>query len=429
MDDPQSYLIIAGGLTVLLAIITATITALTFIKNSVLEKKSEVEKNKRAGKILKLVKGKKNQLISGLSFLRLLVALCIGGVIIFYSVKTNDLTPGRVFNSSIIIYAVIIILIGEVLPRFISFLNPELIAGIFYPFLVLVSYMVLPVSDACTAIFKPVINRFHRIEENGSDVTEDEILHMVKESHKMGLLDEDQKDMIRSVFEFTDTIAREAMIPRVDIEALDINATLQDVIDKMAESGFSRIPIYQDSLDNILGIVYHKDFISQIKDGKFDTPAIEVARKPPFFIPATKPIDELLREMQYRSISIAIVVDEYGGTSGLITIEDLLEELVGEITDEYDRETPEIIQESENTWMVDGGTIIEDVNEELKINVPIDEHETIGGFVYGCLGHIPHQGEKATLENIGIDIEVEKIEGQRIQSLLIKKHPWETEEE
>jgi putative hemolysin len=259
-------------------------------------------------------------------------------------------------------------------------------------------------------------------KEKTSGITADEIRHLVNEGHRKGLLEEEEKEMIQSVFEFKDTIAREVMVPRVDIEALEDDSTLNDVVQLMVESGLSRIPIYEETLDKILGIVYSKDLLPHIKGGKLDKKAIDVARKPPFFIPDSKPVVNLLREMQRRSISIAIVVDEYGGTSGLVTIEDLLEEIVGEITDEYDQEEPNIRTEPDGSYLVEGATIIEDVNNFLDIDVPTEDNETIGGFVYGHLGHIPEQGESMMLEELGIDIIVEQIEGQRIQSLRIRKH-------
>jgi putative hemolysin len=146
-----------------------------------------------------------------------------------------------------------------------------------------------------------------------------------------------------------------------------------------------------------------------------------VARKPPFFVPGTKNLDELLKEMKKKSISIAIVVDEYGGTDGMVTVEDILEEIVGDITDEHDRETPWVTKIDDVTYRVDGRSIIEDVNAELDINLPAEEQETVGGYVYGVMGHIPVQGEKITIEDLGIEIVVEKTRRQRIESLIIKK--------
>jgi putative hemolysin len=420
LEDPQSIGIIVGALVFLLAIITAAICSVSSVRLSALEKLSE-EGDKRAQKLFNLLGDHRERVLSGLSIGRLLISLLIGAFIAYRFLLADEIAADTLLLFALI-SLVVLIFLGEIIPRFIGCLNPEKTAGMLYPVIRVVEVFMFPFSVLGEKISSPLTKTLENGKEKTSGITADEIRHLVNEGHRKGLLEEEEKEMIQSVFEFKDTIAREVMVPRVDIEALEDDSTLNDVVQLMVESGLSRIPIYEETLDKILGIVYSKDLLPHIKGGKLDKKAIDVARKPPFFIPDSKPVVNLLREMQRRSISIAIVVDEYGGTSGLVTIEDLLEEIVGEITDEYDQEEPNIRTEPDGSYLVEGATIIEDVNNFLDIDVPTEDNETIGGFVYGHLGHIPEQGESMMLEELGIDIIVEQIEGQRIQSLRIRKH-------
>jgi CBS domain containing-hemolysin-like protein len=428
LDDPQVIWIIVGSLIFLLAIISASLCSISSIRYSALEKMSEEDKGATARKLLLLLQDDKNRIISGIGILRFIFSLVVGALLTYQAIILK-LRTTEIILTYALVSIVILLIFTEILPRFLACLNPEKSAGFFYPVIRIISVFAIPISKLSEKMTSPLTTTTDKNGEKTTGMTTDEIWHLVKESHRKGLLEEEEKEMIQSVFEFTGTIAREVMVPRVDIEAAPSDAKLSEVISMMIESGFSRIPIYEDTLDRILGIVYSKDVLPSVKNCNLDIPAIDTARKPPFFVPDTKPVLDLLREMQKRSISIAVIVDEYGGTSGLVTIEDLIEEIVGEITDEYDKEEPSIKSENDGTFIVDASTIIEDVNQVLHIDVPIDEHETIGGFVYGHLGHIPEKGESMNLEDLGIDIIVEDIEGQRIQALRIKKHQKADEED
>ena len=249
-------------------------------------------------------------------------------------------------------------------------------------------------------------------------VTEEEIRLLVKMGEEEGVLQEDERQMIHSIFEFGDTVAREVMVPRIDMVCVPDTGTVANALRVVREEGHSRLPVYHGSIDQIVGIVHVKDLLPYVQDGRGDVPVAEAAR-PPYFIPESKPLDSLFREMRRRKMHMAIVVDEYGGTAGLVTIEDLLEEIVGPILDEYDVEEKlfEIVNDS--VALVDGRVSLEEVNEHLGLELPVGEVDTIGGFVYSLLGHVPAAGESVTHD--GVELKVERLEGHRVARVRVTK--------
>ena len=248
---------------------------------------------------------------------------------------------------------------------------------------------------------------------------EQEILDAVSEGELHGAVDEEQKGIIESVFELHDTRVSEIMTPRTEVVAIPVDASYSDVRETVLRAGHSRIPVHEESLDHIIGMLYAKDLIQLDDAGEFD--ARKMLRAVPF-VPETKPIDQLLRQLRLEKVHIAIVLDEYGGTAGLVTIEDILEELVGEIDDEYDREVPsEINQIDKDTLEVDARVHVDEVNDALEIEIPDNgDYDTIGGFVFSTLGKIPAEGEEFTHENVRftvMDAEPRKINRLRIHVL------------
>lgn len=268
-------------------------------------------------------------------------------------------------------------------------------------------------------IISPIARLTGKTEESTAVVTEDEIKMMVEEASAQGEIEEEEMEMIQSVFELGDTTAKEIMIPRLDIVAISINTPLASVLDSVLAHGMSRIPVYEENIDRIVGLVHTKDLLVLLHEQKMDTPLKEIIR-PAYFIPGSKKIDEMLREMQKEKVAMAIVVDEYGGTDGLVTMEDIIEEIVGEITDEYDKDLSPVQKLEDGSFLVDAKTNIEDVNDQLDINLPTEEFETIGGYIYGFTGHIPKTGE--TIHVDSITITVEKVLRQRITQVKIRKN-------
>ena len=231
-------------------------------------------------------------------------------------------------------------------------------------------------------------------------------------------LEEFEVRMIRGVVELDSTIAREIMVPRVDVEAVEVATPISDVVDRMIESGHSRLPVYRDELDHIEGLIYARDLLKILNDPSDDSTMLtEEMLREPLYIPETKTLEELLTEFQERRVHIAIVIDEYGGAEGIVTIEDLLEEIVGEIQDEFDYGEPEIEKIAENEYIMDARASLDDLRDRLDVVVEPDGFDTLGGLVYQRLGKIPTIGETVTHD--GLTIEVVSTVGRRLKTLKV----------
>ncbi|MBI3972351.1 MAG: HlyC/CorC family transporter [Chloroflexi bacterium] len=247
-------------------------------------------------------------------------------------------------------------------------------------------------------------------------VTEAGIMLQVDVAEEEGVLEEDEGEMIRSIFEFGDTVVREVMVPRIDAEAAEASQTLSEAVDLAVAVGHSRIPIYEDTIDRVVGIFYVKDALRFLREGRLDVKVREVMR-PAYFVPETKKVDELLHEMQARRVHVAIVVDEYGGTAGLVTIEDILEEIVGEIQDEFDAEEARLHRISEHEVVADALITLDDLNDMLHTKLAAEDVDTLGGFMYANLGRVPERGDEIVVD--GLRFIVEDVEGNRINKVRI----------
>jgi CBS domain containing-hemolysin-like protein len=236
-------------------------------------------------------------------------------------------------------------------------------------------------------------------------------------SKKLESLESDQKEMIRGVLELPDTTVKEVMVPRIDAVFLPVDVPRDELLSTIIESGHSRFPVYEDTIDNVIGILYIKDLLScVVRNGALDIRSI--LRKP-FFVPHSKHIDELLRELRRRRVHIAVAVDEYGGVSGIISMEDIIEEIIGDIQDEFDNEREDILKVSEDSWLCDARMNLEDLSEEIGVELPVEDFDTLGGFVFDLLGKIPVRYEKAVYANI--DFIVQDMEGHKINTVKIVK--------
>jgi CBS domain containing-hemolysin-like protein len=266
-------------------------------------------------------------------------------------------------------------------------------------------------------LFTKIVNIFVKDKNliSSAFLSEKEIRRFVEVSQREGVIKETEQEMIQSVFEFDDTLVKEIMVPRIDMICIEKNEPLDELIKLGVEKGHSRIPVFEDSIDNIIGLVYIKDLLEMLLNGK-EKKEISEFVKPIYFIPEGKPINQLLSEMKQRKEHMAIVVDEYGGTSGLITIEDLLEEIVGDIQDEFDLEKSYIDVLDDNTLLIDGRIDIDELNKYLK--KPLldeDDYETVSGFILNYLNRLPDQGEK--IEYDGIIFIIENIIDNRIRKI------------
>lgn len=252
-------------------------------------------------------------------------------------------------------------------------------------------------------------------------MTEDELKNWVAAGQTTGGLERGERQMIYSIFHFGDTLCREIMVPRIDILALEADSSVAESIKALTLSGHSRVPVYDDTIDNVVGLLYAKDLLRTQLD---ETPpeSIRPFLRPAYFVPEAKKVDELLREMQERSIHMAIVVDEYGGMAGLVTLEDIVEEIVGEIRDEYDQGEEYLFQRvSEDEFILSGRIGIDDFNELLQTNLMTDLADTLGGYIYGTIGRVPTGGEYMRVEDW--DLTVEQVSGRRIIKVRANRRP------
>lgn len=246
--------------------------------------------------------------------------------------------------------------------------------------------------------------------------TEEELRMLVDVVDENRALEEDEREMIHGIFELSERTVREVMVPRIDIVAVESGSLLKDVIDRILASGHSRIPIYRETIDDVVGVLYLKDTIKHLAAGQTDVP-VDALMRQIYVVPETKKVDELLHEMQKQRIHIALVVDEYGGTAGLVTIEDVLEEIVGEIQDEYDREESRVERVSENEAILDARVSIRDLNEILDLELSDEEFDTLGGLVYGRLGKVPVPGD--SVQEDGATFTVLDTHGKRIRKVRV----------
>lgn len=257
---------------------------------------------------------------------------------------------------------------------------------------------------------------------NGSQegsVTETELISLVEAGQEEGLLEQEEQKMIVSIFRLGDTLVREIMVPRIDILALDINTPIEQTMESLQQSGHSRVPVYKDSVDNILGLLYAKDLLGIWREGKRDIFLTDYLR-PAYFVPEAKKADELLAELQAKRIHMAIVVDEYGGVAGLVTLEDIVEEIVGEIRDEYDQAEELVYQAiSDDEYLFQGRIDLDDFNDIMGTQLPNNEADTLSGLIYSRIGRVPTAGDSVLIE--GLQLTVEQVSGQRIRKVRAQK--------
>jgi putative hemolysin len=320
-----------------------------------------------------------------------------------------------------ILGALAMLLFGELIPAAFASTRPERLAMFIVGPMSILLNVLSPISRSLLWFSNRVASLF-----GGRDVaqyvTEEEIKTLVDAGSEEGVIEDEEKEMIYSIFQFGDKVAREVMVPRIDVVGLDAEATLQEALDLILSAGHSRIPIYEETIDRIVGLLYAKDLLVVWRDNESKERKVRDIIRAAYFVPESKKAGSLLEELQQRKIHMAIVIDEYGGTAGLVTIEDLVEEIVGEIQDEYDpEEEAEYVKISDDEYLFDASIHLDDVNELLGVNLPDDESDTLGGYVLAILGRVPFGGE--TFTEKGLEIKVESITGRRIRKVRVKRLP------
>lgn len=322
---------------------------------------------------------------------------------------SRDLTPlwriGTMFA-----LLVLILIFTEALPKAAAIRNPVGTASLFARPMVLITMLLSPFIRLVGWVVGPFVRIIAGpAEAKAPLVTEEELLLLVNVGEEEGLIDSGEREMIEGIFSFGDTLVREVMLPRMDIVALEANASLDEALDCMIEHGHSRVPVYEESIDQIVGILYIKDLLPVLREGRRDE-AIGGLLRAAYFVPETMKVDQLLKELRTRKSHLAIMVDEYGGTAGLATIEDLLEEIVGDIQDESDAEDLAIEHIGEGEVIADARISLDDLNDATDLRLESSDSDRLGGLIYEQLGRVPQVGDTVELEH-DVVITVLSVEG------------------
>jgi len=411
LDDPLNLIILIFeviallGFIILSAFFSGTETALFSLNKLQLKKMQKKEENNyRVKSIIKLLNDPQRTLISILIG-NMFVNISASSLATYLAIKLFG-NMGIGIASGIMIF--IILVFGEIVPKSLAVVNAEAISKKVAKPIEIISIGLLPLIS----FFKMIIHIMYYFSGKKSvkekkEITEEDLISMIDAGKDEGVIEEEEKEMIRNIFEFGDTMVKEVMVPRVDMACIPADTKLNSILRLIKKIGHSRIPVYEETIDNIIGILYAKDLLGiyekwYTSKEKFD---LKQVIREAYFVPENKKIDDLLDIFQKDRIQIAIAIDEYGGTAGLITMEDVVEEVVGEIIDEYDKEIKLFEMIGDNTVIADGIIDIEKINEILKVEIPENDFETLGGFIFDLLGRVPKKDEKIKYQNFQMIIE------------------------
>ena len=437
MDDPIGSQLLFQLLLILInAFFASTETAVVSLNENKVRKQAE-DGDKRAALMLHMIE-------SPTRFLSTIqVCITLSGFLAsafaadnFASVLAGALTragftllPSAVLHPVCVVLVTLIlsyfmIVLGEQVPKRIALKDPERIARIACPVIRGMSKFFLPLVWLLTVSTNGVL-RLLRINPNDSseEVTEEEIRMMVDIGSENGAIEQDERTMIENIFEFNNTTAADVMVHRMDVVALHVDESRDEILRTIRESGLSRFPVYDSDIDDIIGVLNTRDFLL---NAQLDAPKpLRELLRPAYLVPETVPADTLFSNMQKQKKHLAIVVDEYGGMSGIVTMEDLLEEIVGNIYDEFDPlEDQEIVPLGDNLWRIAGGADLDDVARALDVEFPEDEDtETLGGLVFAQLSVIPEDGSHPEVDACGLHIKVEELTDRRVEWALVSKLP------
>ena len=326
--------------------------------------------------------------------------------------------------------ALFTIIFAELVPKTLALSSPERFALALSIPVDFLARALGPLIAVLTGITRWIAALFGANVTNEAQITAEELRLIVERGGEQGVLEAEEEQMINAVIELGERRLHEVMVPRIAIAGLAASASLEEAIDKVVEEGHSRIPVYEESVDEVVGILYAKDLLPILKAGSGQRPTLRSLLRTPVFVPESMTIDDLLHEFQRRKVHIAIVLDEYGGTAGLVTIEDLLEEIVGEIQDEYDTEEPMVVRLSEDEARVDGRADIDDLAELFDTDLGLedaDEYDTVGGLIYHRIGGVPSPGDEVDVD--GLHLTVESTDGRRVSKVLVARRQPEDDDE
>ncbi|AWK50511.1 hemolysin [Clostridium beijerinckii] len=310
---------------------------------------------------------------------------------------------------------------GELVPKRIALRKTEYIAMASLRPIMIISKIAAPFIKILSLSTSLIVKLMGLDNENLEDiVTKEELKSYIESGEEHGAINEREKEMIEGIFEFDNKKVEKVMTPRTEVYCININEPLSSYLDELLEMRYSRIPVYEDDIDNVIGILYMKDFIIEAKNKGFNNVNVKDILKEPYFVHEGKNVQELFKLLQISQRHIAVIIDEYGGFSGIITIEDLIEEIMGEINDEDDSGEERIKKVAENTFLVDGLTTLEELNDELDIDIELDDIDTISGFLINLIGNIPSKNDDKIVEYNDITFKIDKLGEKRIEKILIK---------
>jgi len=425
MNASTASLLLIFVLLTIHAVVIMMNASLLNVQRGLLRERAE-EGDKSAKNILEVIDNA-IRLAMTVSVIRALMRFAIASILALFVVEQ----AGTVDNITLLLMGIGTVIIGASLTIVLADLVPEAIGSSYADTLAWLSIrpmraliFVMSPLTGLLLLSSRFISSLFGSGQQVNRVTEEEIMTLVNAGHSGGTIEDEEKDMIYSVLQLGESNARELMTPRIDIVALDVNNTIGDALAIFVESGFSRVPVYEDSIDNVIGLLYAKDILTLMNNkAMLETRSIRDLTRPSYFVPETKHADELLKELQERNVHLAMVVDEYGGTSGLVTIENLIEEIIGDIRDEYDYdEEEEYTIDATGVYMMDAGMDLDDVNELLDCSIATEDADTLGGYIFLTLGRVPEQGEVVETEYLSMT--VQSIEGHRIRKVeVVRKEP------
>ena len=400
MPDGSLPLLIALIVLVILSgCFSATETAYTSLNT--IKLKSLCQKDGRFKRVLSLYE-RYDKLITTILIGNNVVNLTASSLALLFFTKV--MREGSFFDPSFVSTAVItivVLLFGEITPKFIAKVYPEKLSSFFYPFIILCYYIFYPLN-ILLGLYKKLVNAIFRLDHEDT-ITDDELITIVNEAEEDGTLKEDESDLIRSAIEFDDLEVKDILVPRINVVSIPSDATKQEIKKIFDSERYSRIPVYKDTIDSIVGFIHEKDFYRNYF--KQDFSIKDIMQKVVFVVEHTK-ISALLKKLQARKVHMAVVLDEYGGTAGIVTVEDIIEELVGEIYDEYDEENEMIKEVGENTYLVNGSLEVDKFFEKFDLLDDEEEYDanTVSGFVTEVLSELPTTGKKFTYKNLKIEV-------------------------
>jgi putative hemolysin len=331
----------------------------------------------------------------------------------------EDVATGAALVLVTLLLSLFTIVFGELVPKSVALAHPDRVALLVAGPIDLLGRLLGPLVAVLAGVTRAVVRPFGIEVTKEARISAEELKLIVERGGEEGVLEAEEEQMIHAVIELGDRRLHEVMVPRPDIVALPASATIDEAVEVIVREGHSRIPVYEESIDEIVGILYAKDLLPILKNGA-ERPPLRSLLRTPVFVPESMPIDDLLHELQRRKVHLAIVLDEYGGTAGLVTIEDLLEEIVGEIQDEYDVEEPLVVRLSADEARMDGRVSIEELEETFEVELDLDdreEYDTLGGLIFHRLGELPEPGDRVTVGPLTMT--VESTDGRRVGKVLV----------